>query len=96
MGKSNGKVAWGLGCLIEVIVMFLVIPVLSINQGASLILYMMIMTLFVAGIRRFAFTDGTPYLLRMFIGPIGMAASLAAAVLSRLTCRRPLTKPTAR
>lgn len=81
MDKSNGKVAWGLGCLIEVAVMVGVITAISSDQGSSLILYMMIMAVPVACIRYFFFTDGTPYWLRVFIGPIGMGVCLVAALL---------------
>lgn len=80
MDKSDGKVAWGLGCLVEVVVMIAVVTLLSSDQGASLIMYMMILAVPMAVVRYFFFDDGTPYWLRVFIGPIGMLACLAAAI----------------
>ena len=81
MDKTNGKVAWGLGCLVEVVLMIAVITSLSSDQSASLMMYMMMLAVPVAIVRYFFFTDNTPYWLRVFIGPIGMLACLAAAVL---------------
>ena len=81
MDKSDGKVAWGLGCLVEVVIMFAVVTLLSSDQSASLIMYMMILAIPMAIVRFFFFTDGTPYWLRVFIGPIGMGVCLVAALL---------------
>ena len=81
MAKSKGNLAWGLGCALEVFMMMIVVTVLSTDQGVSLLLYMAILALPMAAVRFFLFSDTTPFLARAAIGPAGMVACLAAAVL---------------
>ena len=73
------KGAWACGCLVEVAVMVLVACALSTDQGASLLLYMMLMAVPVAVIRWACFGDSTPKWMRVFIGPAGMLVCLLAA-----------------
>ena len=77
----DGKLAWGIGCVVEVAVFVLVVATLSAEQGASLLIYMMALALPMAGARYMFFTDSTPTWLRVSIGPIGMAVCLVAALL---------------
>ena len=64
MDKSNGKIAWGIGCLVEVVIMFAVVTSLSSDQGASLIMYMMILAVPMAIVRFLFFTDGRKHIIR--------------------------------
>ena len=81
MSKSKGNLAWGLGCILEVVMMMIVVTMLSTDQGVSLLLYMAILALPMAAVRYFLFSDTTPFLVRAALGPAGMVACLAAAVL---------------
>ena len=72
--------AWGFGCVIEVVLMIGIATALSSDQGASLLMYMMLLALPMAGVRHFLFTDATPTWMRVFLGPAGMVACIVAAV----------------
>ena len=76
----EGKLAWGFGCVIEVAVMLAIVMSLSSDQGASLLVYMMLLALPTAAVRHFLFTDGTPAWLRVLLGPAGMVVCIVAAV----------------
>ena len=75
----DNKGAWACGCAVEVVVVVLVASALSTDQGASLFLYMMLMSVPVAIIRWAFFDDSTPKWMRVFIGPAGMLLCLLAA-----------------
>ena len=78
-GKLGNKAAWGVGCLLEVVIVFAVVAVLSHDQGASLFLYMFVLAIPMALVRHFLFTEKTPTLLRVLLGPTGALACLALA-----------------
>ena len=78
--RMEGKLAWGVGCVIEVAVMLAIVMSLSSDQGASLLVYMMLLALPAAAVRHFLFTDDTPTWMRVLLGPAGMALCIVAAV----------------
>ena len=71
----------GLGCLVEVLLFAAVITALSADQGASFLLYMMLMAIPAWIVRYFVFDDDTPLWMRALLGPAGALLALAAAVL---------------
>ena len=78
-GKLGNKAAWGIGCLLEVVIVFAVVALLSHDQGTSLFLYMFILAAPMALVRHFIFTEKTPTALRILLGPAGMLACLVLA-----------------
>lgn len=78
-GKLGNKAAWGVGCLLEVVLIFAVVAVLSHDQGASLFLYMFVLAIPMALVRHYLFTEKTPTILRVLLGPAGMLVCLALA-----------------
>ncbi len=78
-GKLGNKAAWGIGCLLEVGIVFAVVAVLSHDQGTSLFLYMFILAIPMVLVRHFLFTEKTPTAVRVLLGPAGMLACLALA-----------------
>ena len=77
----GGPLAWGLGCVVEVIVFFAIMMAMSHDQLTSLVFYMMALAVPMAIARYVFFSDSTPTWLRIFLGPMGMAACLIAALL---------------
>ena len=85
----GNKGAWACGCAVEVAVLVLVACALSTDQGASLLLYMMLMAIPVAIVRWTVFTDSTPKWMRVFIGPAGMLVCLLSAWLFPIHVKGP-------
>lgn len=80
MDKTNWKKAFGLGCLIEIAIFCVMMTVLTTEQGAALLLYMVPMAIPAAFIRHFLFTKKAPSLLQALVGPAGTLACIALAV----------------
>ena len=78
-GKMGAKTAWGLGCLLEIVIVFALVAVLSHDQGSSLFLYMLVLAFPMALVRHFLFTEKTPTVVRVLLGPVGMLACLLLA-----------------
>ena len=88
-GRLGGKAAWGIGCLIEVAIVFAVVAALSHDQGTSLFVYMFVLAVPMALARHFLFTERTPTLVRVLLGPVGMLACLALAYVHPLDFSSP-------
>ena len=81
MKKMNGKVAWGLGCLVEFVLLFVAVAVVD-DDGAkmfSFLLYMAALAIPAAFVRRCFFSESTPTWLRVGLGPAGAIACLVLA-----------------
>lgn len=76
MNKKNTKVAWGGGCLLELVLFFVAVIFLSTDQGATFLLFMIPTGILLAFIRKIFFNDATPFALRLLIGPICTLAVL--------------------
>ena len=71
----------GLGCLVEVLLFAAVVAALDADQGASFLLYMMLMAVPAWIVRYLVFDDDTPLWMRALLGPAGALLALAAAAL---------------
>lgn len=87
MGKTNGKVAWGMGCLLEVGLLLVAVMVLSADQSASALLYMMVLAIPANFIRYCFFSDNTPVWMRAALGPLGTVLCLVAAIVYPVTAK---------
>ncbi len=81
MKKMNGKVAWGLGCLVEFVLLFVAVAVVDDDgeQMFSFLLYMAALAIPAAFVRRCFFSESTPTWLRVGLGPAGAIACLVLA-----------------
>ena len=70
---------WGAGCLLDIVVFLVAVALLDTGAGASFLLYMLILAIPMAMLRFFLFSDSTPRLLRVCLGPLGAIACLALA-----------------
>ena len=79
--NANGKNwgLWGLGCLLEVVLFIVAVAVLDTDSGVSFLLYMMLLAIPMAVVRRLFFSETTPNWLRVCIGPAGAIACLVLA-----------------
>ena len=88
--KTSGKgtkVAWGMGCLLEVGLLFAAVTVLSSDQCASALLYMMLMAVPANFIRYCFFTESTPVWMRAGLGPLGAVLCFAVAAFFPITMK---------
>lgn len=83
-GKGR-KFAWGIGCLLEVGLLFAVVTVLSSDQCASALIYMMLMAIPANFIRYCFFSDATPLWVRAGLGPLGAVLCLVVAIFFPIT-----------
>ena len=79
--QKNHLAPIGLGCLVEVLLFAAVVAALDADQGASFLLYMMLMAVPAWIVRYFVFDDDTPLWMRTLLGPAGALLALAAAAL---------------
>ena len=81
MKKMNGKVAWGLGCLVELVLLVVAVVVMDDDgaQMASFLLYMAALAIPAAFVRRCLFSESTPTWIRVGFGPAGALACLVLA-----------------
>ena len=88
--KTSGKgtkVAWGMGCLLEVAMLIAAVTVLSSDQCASALLYMMLMAVPANFIRYCFFTETTPVWMRAGLGPLGAVLCFAVAAVFPITAK---------
>ena len=71
--------AWACGCVAEVVLFALLVCVMPSDQGASVIIYMMILAIPAAVVRFIFFGSATPFWKRACLGPAGMALCIVAA-----------------
>jgi len=71
--------AWACGCVAEVVLFALLVCVMPSNQGASVVLYMMMLAIPAAVVRLFFFGSSTPFWVRACLGPAGMALCIVVA-----------------
>ena len=83
-GKGR-KFAWGIGCLLEVGLLFAVVTVLSSDQCASALIYMMLMAIPANFIRYCFFNDSTPLWVRAGLGPLGAVLCFVIAIFFPIT-----------
>ena len=80
MKKSGEKWAcWGFGCLLDIVVFVVAVVALDTDSAVSFLLYMILLSIPVAIVRHFLFSDTTPRWMRTCLGPFGAIACLVLA-----------------
>jgi len=79
MNRDKGWKWWGLGCLLDMVLIIVAVAAMDSDRGASFLLYMMILSIPVAFVRKMFFTEATPRWLRVSMGPAGALVCLAVA-----------------
>ena len=77
---SGGWKFWGLGCLLDFALFVVAFAALDETRAANFLIYMAILAIPLAFVRKLLFTDATPNWVRVCLGPAGALACLVLAV----------------
>ena len=79
--KSESLKYWGIGCVLDVVLLFAVVGFMNHDQGASFFLYLMLFAIPAGLIRALFFTPQTSKWLRVLLGPVGAILCVGLAFL---------------
>ncbi|MCQ2395376.1 MAG: AAA family ATPase, partial [Kiritimatiellae bacterium] len=79
--KSESLKYWGIGCVLDVVLLFAVVGFMNHDQGASFFLYLMLFAIPAGLIRALFFTPQTSKWLRILLGPVGAILCVGLAFL---------------